>query len=71
MVVIQFNNSCVSCRQFVAIVLIIPADAALQIDVAPVEVDGQQLCLELVGTDVVVAFAFHVDVQVVATESEV
>ena len=54
--------------KFVAIVHIIPSQAHLQVEVTQGEIKGQELCLELIITDVIVKVTIRVHIHIVATE---
>ena len=60
-------NGCLR-TELVAIVHIVPAEPVLDIEMTQIVVDGYDLCLELVVSDVIVALAFKIDIHVVAAE---
>ena len=46
----------------------VPAQSHLQVEMAQVEIDGEEFCLRLVVTDIVVQIAIGIDVNIVSTE---
>ena len=56
------------CTKYVAVVHVVPTQTVLDVEVTQVVVDRDDLGLELVVADVVVAFAFEIDVYVVTAE---
>ena len=60
-------NGCLR-TELVAIVHIVPAEPVLDIEMTQIVVDGDNLSLELVVSDVIVALAFKIDIHVVAAE---
>ena len=64
-----FERDLFSCfrTKFVTIVHIVPTKAHLQVEVAQIEVDWQELGLQLVVTDIIIQIAIRVDIHIITT----